>query len=206
MSELLNNLIHDARIWQGHQQARTKHPAESTGYPELDQHLGNTGWPVGALSECLLDGAGIGELQLILPLMQRLSAARRTVFWVNPPYIPYAPALSQAGIELSQLVIVRPHGRNDVLWTLENCLRSSVTGLVLAWPGQLANRDTRRLQLAAEAGQTTCLIFRPRQAALQSSPAALRLELTAGQKQDLQVRVLKRRGGWPGQACSLTRE
>lgn len=203
MSELLNNLIHDARICQGHRQTPTRQTTESTGYHELDRQLGATGWPVGALSECLLDGAGIGELHLVLPLMKRVSAAGRTVFWVNPPYTPYVPALSQAGVALSQVVVIRTSSKSDTLWTLENCLRSPVTGLVLAWPGHLANRDTRRLQLAAEAGNTSCIVFRPRQAGQHSSPAALRLDLTPAPRQGLQIRVLKRRGGWPGQSCQL---
>lgn len=203
MSELLNHLIHDARIWQGHRQTRTSQSTESTGYHELDRQLGAGGWPVGALTECLMDGPGIGELQLLLPMMQRLSAAGRTIFWINPPYTPYAPALFQSGVALSQVVVIHPGTKNDTLWTLENCLRSPVTGLVLAWPGQLASRDTRRLQLAAEAGQTSCIVFRSRQAGQNSSPAALRLELSPAPRQGLQVQVLKRRGGWPGQSCQL---
>jgi len=86
---------------------------------------------------------------------------------------------------------------------LENCLRSPVTGLVMAWPGKLASREVRRLQLAAEAGSNVCVLFRERRYAGQNSPAALRLELEPGDQQDLKVNVLKRRGSWPGQRCSL---
>ncbi|MDX1757809.1 MAG: translesion DNA synthesis-associated protein ImuA [Marinobacter sp.] len=203
MSELLNTLIHDARVWQGHRQGRAHQPGERTGYAALDQQLDGAGWPVGALSECLLDHEGIGELQLVLPLMRRMAQAGRTVFWINPPHIPYAPALARHGLSLEQVVVVRPTSAGDTLWTLENCLRSPVTGLVLAWPGRLASRDIRRLQLAAEAGHTTCVLFRPRRQARQSSPAALRLELEPAPHHGLRVNVLKRRGGWPGQHCRL---
>jgi len=68
MSELLNTLMQDARVWQGHRHTQTTQPAESTGYQVLDNQLGGLGWPRGALSECLLDNPGIGELQLLLPL------------------------------------------------------------------------------------------------------------------------------------------
>lgn len=86
---------------------------------------------------------------------------------------------------------------------MENCLRSPVTGLVLAWPGKLASRDVRRLQLASEAGGTVCVLFRSRQFTEQNSPAALRLELIPGEHQELKVNILKRRGSWPGQRCSI---
>jgi len=203
MNELLSALKQSARIWQGHQPAHTSQPAESTGYQALDNQLGGLGWPRGALSECLLDTPGIGELHLLLPLMQRLTHSGKTVFWLNPPHIPYAPALVREGVDLDQVVVIHTRDSGDFLWTLENCLRSPVTGLVMAWPGKLALRDVRRLQLAAEAGSNVCVLFRERCHAAQNSPAALRLELQPDANQCLQVQVLKRRGSWPGQRCEL---
>src|SRR5690554_7749638 len=100
MSELLSSLLQDARIWQGHKHRETTQPAESTGYQVLDNQLGGLGWPRGALSECLLDTCGIGELHLVLPLMQRISAAGKTIFWLNPPHTTYAPALAREGVDL----------------------------------------------------------------------------------------------------------
>ncbi|MCL1480521.1 MAG: translesion DNA synthesis-associated protein ImuA [Marinobacter sp.] len=177
MNELLSALKQSARVWQGHQPVHTSQPAESTGYQALDNQLGGLGWPRGALSECLLDTPGIGELHLLLPLMQRLTHSGKTVFWLNPPHIPYAPALVREGVDLDQVVVIHTQDSGDFLWTLENCLRSPVTGLVMAWPGKLALRDVRRLQLAAEAGSNVCVLFRERCHAAQNSPAALRLEL-----------------------------
>jgi len=203
MNELLSALKQSARIWQGHQSAHTSQPAESTGYQALDNQLGGLGWPRGALSECLLDTPGIGELHLLLPLMQRLTHSGKTVFWLNPPHIPYATALVREGVDLDQVVVIHTRDSGDFLWTLENCLRSPVTGLVMAWPGKLALRDVRRLQLAAEAGSNVCVLFRERCHAAQNSPAALRLELQPDANQCLQVQVLKRRGSWPGQRCEL---
>lgn len=203
MSDLLNTLIHDARIWQGRRHTRTSLPSHSTGHAALDRQLDDTGWPIGALSECLVDRPGIGELQLVLPVLKKVVASGKVAFWINPPCVPYAPALARSGIDLEQVVVIHTKNPGDTLWTLENCLRSTVTGLVFAWPGQLASRDIRRLQLAAEAGRNVCVLFRPRQQAQHSSPAALRLELDALSESELQVQVLKRRGGWPTPPCNL---
>ncbi len=203
MSELLDTLMQDARVWQGHRHNKTTQLAELTGYQALDNQLGGLGWPRGALSECLLDTPGIGELTLLVPLMQRLSRAGKTVFWLNPPHTPYAPALAREDIDLNQVIMIHTEGKDDFLWTLENCLRSPVTGLVIAWPGRLAAREIRRLQLAAEAGSNVCVLFRERRYAEQNSPAALRLELEPDNQQSLKVHVVKRRGSWPGQRCSL---
>lgn len=204
MSELLNTLIQDARVWQGHQHNSSTQPAEPTGYQVLDNQLGGLGWPRGALSECLLQAPGIGELTLLMPLMQQLSRAGQTVFWLNPPHTPYAPALASEGVDLQQVVMIHTGSHKaDFLWSLENCLRSPVTGLVMAWPETLATRDIRRLQLAAEAGSNVCVLFRERQCADQNSPAALRLALEPAPQHSLKVEVVKRRGSWPGQGCSI---
>ncbi|WP_309044262.1 translesion DNA synthesis-associated protein ImuA [Marinobacter sediminicola] len=203
MSELLHTLIQDARVWQGHKHNKTTQPAEPTGYQALDNQLGGLGWPRGALSECLMDAPGIGELTLLVPLMQRLSQDGKTVFWLNPPYTPYAPALARECINLDQVIMIHTDDKDDFLWTLENCLRSPVTGLVIAWPGKLAAREVRRLQLAAEAGSNVCVLFRERHYVKQNSPAALRLELEPDHQQGLKVNMVKRRGSWPGQRCSL---
>jgi cell division inhibitor SulA len=204
MSNILNKLMQDDCVWQGRRHKQSTQPAEPTGYQVLDNQLGGIGWPRGALSECLLDAHGIGELHLLLPLMQRLSSNGRTVFLLNPPHTPYAPALAREGIDLDQVVIVHTDNEGDFLWTLENCLRSPVTGLVMAWPGKLMSRDIRRLQLAAEAGTNVCVLFRERRYADQNSPAALRLDLEPDQNQNLNINIVKRRGSWPGQHCSLT--
>ncbi len=198
MSDLLKNLIHDARVWQGHQHHKTLHRNEPTGFEVVDSGPSPLGWPRGALSECLLDHHGIGELQLVLPLIRRLSQAGKTVFWVNPPYTPYAPALAREEIVLDQVVIIHTDTADDMLWTLDNCLRSPVTGLVMAWPKNLSSRGIRRLQLAAEAASNLCILFRAANNSRQSSPAALRLVLTPAPQHTLEVRTLKRRGNWPG--------
>lgn len=203
MSDLLNTLLDDARLWRGHRQFATLPDQEQTGFEALDDQLDGLGWPRGALSECLLDEPGIGELQLVLPLLRRITARKQTVFWINPPLTPYAPALAREGVDLDQLVMVRTDSRPDLLWTLENCLRSDVTGLVMAWPDTLAARDVRRLQLAAEDGHSSCILFQSRRQACQSSPAALRLALEPDDQLGLRIQVLKRRGGWPGQGCTL---
>ncbi|MFW5825579.1 MAG: translesion DNA synthesis-associated protein ImuA [Marinobacter sp.] len=203
MSDLLNSLLDNARLWRGHRQPTRSPAPEQTGFEALDRQLDGLGWPRGALSECLLDAPGIGELQLILPLLRRMTERGQAVFWVNPPLTPYAPALAREGVDLEQLVVVQTDSHPDLLWTLENCLRSPVTGLVMAWPETMAAREIRRLQLAAEAGQSTCILFRSRRQAGQSSPAALRLELLPDDRLGLRVNILKRRGGWPGQGCTL---
>src|SRR5690554_976069 len=137
MSELLSSLLQDARIWQGHKHRETTQPAESTGYQVLDNQLGGLGWPRGALSERLLDTCGIGELHLVLPLMQRISAAGKTIFWLNPPHTPYAPALAREGVDLDHLVMINTRDQGDLLWTMKTACAPRLPGW--CWPGRASS-------------------------------------------------------------------
>lgn len=159
----------------------------------LDRELPGGGWPVGALSEILCPSEGIGELQLVLPALVALSCAGGRIAWLAPPYLPYAPALAAAGLRLEYLTVVRAPGRRDTLWAAEQMLRAGACKALLAWLPQASYGELRRLALAAEAGAATVALFRPPQAAQESSPAPLRLALEPDGGQ-LTVHILKRRG------------
>ncbi len=191
----LDGLLGARRVWRG-SPAQAPVPADAlpTGCDALDAVLPCGGWPPSALSEILLPADGVGELQLAWPVLARLSRAGRTVVLVAPPYDVHAPAWAAAGIDLARLQRVHAEPR-EALWAAEQCLRAGACGAVLCWPAKADDRALRRLQVAAEAGQCIGLAFRPLQAAVNPSPAALRVAIdppTATAPR--QLRVLKCRG------------
>jgi len=108
----LETLLQQHPIWRG--PALTSFsPTVSTGYVELDRQLPGSGWPTGALTEVLGLQEGIGELQLVLPALARLTTAGKRIVWLAPPHLPYAPALAAAGVDLTHLAVVRAPGRRD---------------------------------------------------------------------------------------------
>ena len=83
----------------------------------------------------------------------------------------------------------------DLLWALEQALKSGQVGAVLAWlPVNLRADALRRLQLAAQAQDGPVFIFRDALARGRPSPAPLRLLLQPAGLDGLSVRLLKRRG------------
>lgn len=186
----IDELLLQRRLWRG-QPAVLPPSIHSTGFPTLDAVLPSAGWPEAALTEVLIPTDGIGELKLLWPSLSRLTQAGDRVVLVAPPYLPYPPAWQSAGIDLRHLAMVQAKGR-DALWAAEQCLRSGSCGAVLCWPGQADDRALRRLQVAAESGQTLAFAYRPLKESRNPSPAALRLALD---RQPEQLRVLKCRGG-----------
>lgn len=190
----LEQVLQRADIWRGGQGS----PAVEgmpTGFPQLDELFPGGGWPRGALTEILIPRQGVGALALVLPTLARLSQEKRWLAWVAPPHLPYAPALTAAGVNLSRLLLIHPRAHSDGLWAIEQTLRSGTCGAVLAWPTAGDSKALRRLQLAAETGQSWGLLFRPEHVASQPSPAAIRLRITP-EPGGIAVHVLKRRGGW----------
>jgi hypothetical protein len=192
----LDDLLQQRRIWRA-QPTPLPASAQPTGHAALDALLPTGGWPESALSEILIPSEGVGELQLLWPTLARLTRSAERVVLVAPPHVPYPQAWQAAGVDLRWLVIIQASGR-DALWATEQCLRSGSCGAVLCWPQRADDRALRRLQVAAETGQTLAFAYRPLQEAVNPSPAALRIAVDA---RPAQVRVLKCRGGLPPSAA-----
>jgi hypothetical protein len=181
-----------------------------SGYPRLDKMLVG-GWPRDGLVELLADQVGIGETRLIAPALATLSQEeQRWLAWINPPHLPYAPALSSLGIAIDKVLLVHPACHEDALWSMEQALKSGTCSTVLGWfdNSRLTTKDLRRLQLAARQGGTLTILFRSLNAARHSTLAELRIVLTLPESPPrsalaenghdlLQLEITKRRGGWP---------
>jgi hypothetical protein len=192
MTPSLEQVLERHPVWRGRANGYFS-PAVSTTYPVLDSALPGRGWPTGALTEILSGHEGIGELGLVLPALAALSWAGKRVVWLAPPHLPYAPALAAAGVDLANLVVMRTPGRRDALWAAEQVLRSGSCHALLAWLRRPGYRELRRLALAAQGGPAWVTLFRPPEAARETSPAALRIAIEPGGGA-LALRILKRRG------------
>jgi len=202
-SRELEALLEHPAIWCGRSAARVA--TRSTGYAELDAALPGGGWPAQGLVEILTSRSGVGEIQLLVPLLVQSGqlAPPRWAAWVAPPFEPYAPALVAAGVPLAQQLIIRTA---QPLWAIEQALSSGGCAMVLGWPGPRPGITAlRRLQLAAQRGGTPAFLFRPLGEATCSSIAELRIVceplpmaqpgVRPGTQPGAQLQLLKSRGG-----------
>jgi hypothetical protein len=200
---LPEKLLQDTGLWRASNIDHNVGKGLPTGFSILDEHLSGSGWPESGVTELLYDQGGIGELRLLAPALAHLSQSQsRWLLWVSPPYVPYPPALFQAGIDLASILIVKPKTVKDTLWVLEKALASKSCSAVLAWPGNINERQIRRLQVASKEGNSWNILFRPAEMTKHSSPAELRIQLypTRAPKllthTSIDLKILKRRGGW----------
>jgi protein ImuA len=204
MSRDLSRLLENPAIWRGRSAARTK--TLPTGFAALDEGLPGGGWPHAGLIEILPTCFGAGELSLLLPVLAAVTRRpeARWCAWVAPPLQPFGPALAEHGVVLERVLVVNPGGGPKKVvkgkhagWSFEQILRSGACDIALAWLPNALPRQIRRLHLAAERGDTLGVLFRPRKAARDSSPAILRVAVEPTVP-GARVTLLKSRGGARG--------
>jgi protein ImuA len=206
MNEALEQIIQRDDTWRGrHHQFRgisansDRHAHNnyrnglSTGYETLNAELNQGGWPRNSTIELLSDGCGMGAMGLFLPAMKELSKKGKWQAFIAPPYTPYAPLLEARGIDTNQILLIHPRNRQDLLWSIEQALRSTTCSAVFSWmgAGEYRYSELRKLQLAASGSDALAVLLRPNHAAKNHAPASLRLQM----KEYRKVHILKQRGG-----------
>lgn len=213
---MVEDLLAHPLIWRGQSGGFTDVTAAlATGFPVLDGYLPGGGWPLTGISEVFVERYGLGELRVLMPALAALSrravASRQWIVWVAPPFIPYAPALAQHGIDLRRILLVHPTAPGarhkgakaasaEALWAVEQAIRSQSSVAVLAWVRSADMPALRRLQLAAEACRCWTVLFRPLAAIAQTSPAVLQFTVSAAEEnaeQQIHIGVRKCRGRKP---------
>ncbi len=207
-------------VWRSSDAPKRRYKTLGTGFETLNKTITIGGWPLGANTEIGLADAGIGELRLLLPALKALlteqsSSAQsnkrgraqvsKHCLLIAPPHQPYAPALAKMGLLPSQIAVVRARSLADTLWSAEQALLSESCVAVLTWTGRhnLTQRETRRLQLAAEKSKSLHVVFRDIELMQQASVSCLRLEVSSDDYSRAQIRIVKQPQGWAGQQCVL---
>ena len=188
----IKSLLDQGQVWAG--QLTPKDKGLSSGYPELDQRLAQNGWPRHGIIDIQTPGPGHGELQLVLPSLAK--ATERLWIWLNPPLVPCAQGLKQAGLDLTRCLVINTASHADALWTLERCLQSGCIATALAWLDKAPdNRALRRLQMAAQTGGSLAHLMHDESWPMDAGTharIALHPTTQAGQ---IEMQIMRQRGG-----------
>jgi hypothetical protein len=204
MTQSFESLLQHPSLWRANGQPGAPRSAVPTGFPALDARLPGGGWPCPALIELLIPEVGVGELNLLIPLLRELArpvpgapaqlTGERTLALLNPPFIPYAPALEEHGLDPTRVMVTTPLARLETLWATEQVLRSGACAAVLAWVEHAGMQTLRRLKLAANEGHCIGVLFRSIRCRTQPSPAHLRAVLGV-EGEELSIELIKVQSG-----------
>ncbi|MBN1510560.1 MAG: hypothetical protein JXB13_00965 [Phycisphaerae bacterium] len=150
-----------------------------TGLDTLDTGLPWGGLPLGAVSQVLDGGPGVGAMSLALAVAGRAARgddtagpgwagrggveaeSARPIVVIDPAGDFYPPAVVKFGLDPQRLLVVRPGRALDAVWAADQCLRCPAVAAVVARLERLGRVHSRRLQLAAEAGGGIGLVVTP---------------------------------------------
>ncbi len=192
MLSSLQSLLDQRQLWRARESGDAGAHALASGWPRLDRELYGAGWPMASLSE-MFCAEPMLVWQLLQPALVQLSQQQRLLIWIGHQQPPYAPAWQRAGLQLPRCLLVRA-SEDEAPWAAEQALRLAQGGAVILQADKLSPDRLRRLQLAAQAGNSFGFLLRPLAAQRHTSPAVLRLTVQAADS-GLQLAVLKRRGG-----------
>lgn len=138
----------------------------SSGCPDLDHILPQGGFRFGQLVEWLSAYPGSGAFSWALQSCRmqttgRQAEKKQSIVVIDLDHTFYPPAALGLGVDLERLVVVRPKNATDAMWALDQALRCPAVAATCAALPRLAPRDFRRLQLAAEQGNTLGHLIRP---------------------------------------------
>jgi protein ImuA len=151
-------------------------PILALGQPAIDAALPWSGLPLGCLHEIV--GQGIGGFAaasgFACTLLDRLGDSNGddmektgvTVLWCLQTHemrehgVLYAPGFFALGLDPAHTIITRGRRDVDILWAMEEGLRTPGVAAVVGETNDVDFTCSRRLQLAAEASGVTAFILR----------------------------------------------
>jgi protein ImuA len=132
------------------------------GLAAIDRRLPGGGLPRIGIHELVADpGSGAGFAAALAGRCARATEAGAAVLWVARHAELYGPGLERFGLAPERLIVVEAAREAEVLWAMEEGLRTRGLAAVIGELHDLDLTAARRLQLAAEAGGGTGLALRP---------------------------------------------
>ncbi len=203
--QIVDQLRSELRHWKN-VRGSERSAVFSTGWASLDKLLPGNGLRRSCLVEWLAAGPGSGAGTLALSAAREAARDGGPVVVIESRGEFYPPAAALAGIELSQLIVVRVRSAQDEIWAVDQALRCPAVGSVVCWTDRFDQRGRRRWQLSAEAGAGLGLLVCPERVRHEACWAELRLlvePLASERGRRLRVEVLRCRGAAAGGAVEL---
>lgn len=174
----------------------------SLGIDPIDKALGG-GLRRGGLHEVIAADESAAAAGFCTMLLARLAGQHGTLLWARLGAELYGPGLATLGLDPARLIVVRPRRDDDVLWVLEEGLRSRAPAAVLGETGSGGPIALRRLQLAAETSGVAAILLRPFAAKVVPGPVLSRWRIGSAGRGDMlgprwRVELQRCRSGTPG--------
>jgi protein ImuA len=187
-------------------------PITAVGVPSIDGVLPGGGLGRGLTHEWILEGPSQVWYPPVLLLAWLAARASGLVVWIGRRCWPTVWALEQVSLRTEDCIFVDPRDEVERVWVIDQSLRCGGVSAVVGDASGLDMSGSRRLQLAAEAGQTLGLLARAPSEAKVLSAAATRWRVrpkpSVGTSCRWELELMRCKAGvmWSGWARGAARE
>jgi protein ImuA len=188
-----------------------KNAAVDTKLGSIKNAFPNASFPVGAIHEFVFSeaeefaatGGFVGGI--LASLMHNGGAT----VWISCSKNIFPPALQSLGIAPDKIIFIQLKKEKEILWAMEEALKSIGVSAVIGEMQELSFTSSRRLQLAVEQSHVTGFVFRRNPRNLNTTACIARWKITSSPSEladDMpgvgfprwNVELLKVRNGKPG--------
>lgn len=122
----------------------------------------NAVFPVGAIHEfvCNNDEGSSASTGFISGIVSSLMKKSGASLWITSSFQVFPPALKQFGIQPDNIIFIHIKKEKEILWCMEEALKSGALSAVVAEIQNVTLIASRRLQLAVENSGTTGFLLR----------------------------------------------
>jgi len=181
------------------------------GLGPIESAFPNGIFPVGAIHEFISSSKEqmAASEGFIAGLLSKLMQQGNACLWISKSRQLFPPALYTFGVEPDRVIFVDLMQKKEILWAMEEALKTDGLAAVIAELPELDFSQSRRLQLAVEKSKVTGIVIRTSPQYLGNTACTARwqvMHLPSQQREDLpgvgfprwQIELLKVRNGQPG--------
>ena len=163
-SLVLDNLRHQINLIECGKKIKNILPNQnrstiSFGDAKIDEVLPWNGLPLTGLHEILGDAAATGFALTIANKISKKNSDE-LILWCQHKYDLSGHGLAEFGLDPAKLILLQGKSDTDILWAMEEGLRSSGVAAVVGQPHKISPIAGRRLQLATEENNIPSLLVR----------------------------------------------
>ena len=141
----------------------------------------NASFPLGAIHEFIAQGMenAAASSGFIAALLSKMLKSKSILIWISATRTLYPPALAAYGVSPERIIFIDVPKPKDVSAIMEEALKCSGVGGVIAESPELSFISSRRLQLAVEESGVTGFVLRVNPKQLMPTACVTRWEITS---------------------------
>jgi len=122
----------------------------------------NATFPKGAVHEFIstTNESASASLGFIAGIASSLMKGGAPSVWISSKKSAFPPGLKTFGLEPHNIIFIQSRKPKEILWILEEALKTDCLSAVIADIGEISFLESRRLQLAVEQSKVTGLLLR----------------------------------------------